>query len=77
MTSGKVYRWRCAKCNNHFANIENVQGQIIIEKKCTKCKSINKLILLNKEIRIQCMMHDPNNRGHDLEVCNKTDHIDF
>ncbi|PLX27632.1 hypothetical protein C0583_00120 [Candidatus Parcubacteria bacterium] len=47
------YSWRCVKCNNHFANIENINGQIIVEKKCSKCKSINKLMLLNNEIRIK------------------------
>lgn len=58
------YCWRCARCNNHFANIENMNGQILIEKKCAKCKSINKLMLNNNEIRIKCLVFNQNTNNY-------------
>jgi len=53
------YIWRCAKCSNHFANIQEAEGLIKIEKKCPKCKSLNILTLSNKEIIIHCKCFDP------------------
>lgn len=48
------YIWRCQKCSYHFANFPRMEGLIIIEKKCPKCKSLNILTIKDKEIFIQC-----------------------
>jgi phage FluMu protein Com len=54
MSDNIKYIWRCAKCTNHFANINRMEGLIKQEKKCPKCKSLNILTLTNGEIFIQC-----------------------
>jgi phage FluMu protein Com len=59
MSENHLYIWRCVKCNNHFANIDNADGLIKQEKKCPKCKSINTLKFEKKEILISCKFYDP------------------
>ncbi len=63
-----IFIWRCAKCTNHFASINQMNGVIKQEKKCPKCKSLNFLTLTEKEIFIHCKCFDPdNNNFYELE----------
>lgn len=62
------YIWRCAKCSNHFANINGVSGMLKQEKKCPKCKSLNVLTLTEKEIFIHCKFFDNNINDYNHEV---------
>jgi len=55
----RKYIWRCARCSNHFVTIARTEGVIKQEKKCPKCKSLNFLTLIEKEIFIECRGFDP------------------
>lgn len=58
------YAWRCAKCGNHFANIQRQEGLVKMEKKCPKCKSVNGLTLTDKEVYLQCRLYDHQTNGY-------------
>ena len=62
------YLWRCAKCSNHLASMIMMEGNVRIEKKCTKCKSLNILNLANKEISIHCKFFDQKTNGYIEDV---------
>lgn len=66
------YIWRCAKCSNHFSNILKIEGSIIQEKKCPKCKSINVINFDNKDVNIKCRFYDP-----DLSIYKEDANNDF
>ena len=60
MSNGNLkFIWRCVNCSNHFANVEKMNSQLKLEKKCSKCKSINILTLSGKEIFIKCKIFEP------------------
>ena len=63
-----LYIWRCAKCTNHFANINKMDGMIKQEKKCPKCKSLNQLTLTDKEIFIHCKLFDQKINSYGEEI---------
>jgi len=65
-----LFVWRCAKCTNHFASINQVKGVLKQEKKCPKCKSLNILTLSDKEIIIHCKLFDSNVNGYTDEFQN-------
>lgn len=54
MSANGNYIWRCAKCFNHLATITKMDGVIQIEKKCSKCKSVNVVTYVNDEVRVVC-----------------------
>lgn len=56
--------WRCANCSNHLADIIKARGVLQINKKCSKCKSINLLSILNGEVSIRCNS-DKENENHE------------
>lgn len=62
------YIWRCAKCYCHFANINQINGVLKLEKKCPKCKALNELTLSGQEIHIICKFFDQNGNGCDSAV---------
>ena len=67
-SSDYKHMWRCIKCGNHFANIQNSEGLVKMEKKCPKCKSLNSLTLTDKEVYMQCRFYDQRINGYNANL---------